>query len=48
MTWIVDNVGTNAINAATDIMTWPLGLIIAFIVWIALIGLAVGVFRKFV
>jgi len=48
MTWIVDSVWTNAMASATDIMTGPVGLIIAFVVWIALIGLAVWVFKRFI
>ena len=48
MTDIVNNVGSWAIAEAWNIMGGPVGYIIAFVIWISLIGLALLVFKKFV
>ena len=47
MTDIVNNVGSGAISTAGDVMAWPVGYIVAFVIWVSLIGLALAVFKRF-
>jgi len=48
LTSIVNDVTTNGLAEAGSLMSTPLGFIIAFGVWITLLGIVIGVIKKFV
>lgn len=42
-----NSIGDGAINGAEQILAWPVGYVVAFVLGLSLVGLAVFAIRKF-
>lgn len=43
---LTNNTASGALDTSTDIMAWPVGYVVYFVIWLSIIGTVVVVIKK--